>query len=433
MHELPRPEARLQSTFTEPGVHVLRAPALEGSVKRAKTLVYEPEFDRQMYRVYSGLSPEDQRNLRQYTTQQVETYIGERLGVVESRIRWNIVDGKIIPEGVNTPLEVIIANGVNWRRSFNENGELNGNPVDFAREEAEYEGFLKSQARLTDPNTSVGAIDLSVSPPGGEGSDYKRKFFDVRVVKEDENGERYIEATRFLSDLDIEGYVGQLASIHEFAGMPTPEDFLRSPIGLDSMFSDASEVGTYLSGGVKALEAQRFTEIKSLLRPYIISYINSLISNPYSILDHNLRLNAIVNEADSIHDAQELKDHLLLRTKRHFADFAPSSMVEQAIQILGRQQVRQAAVPCPGDSGGLEVGGDPNLVKDPFSVAEFGKPPMSEAEKAKKDPNLCKCLGKDNPHFHCPGKTKTGDKCESVIIVGQGVSSCLKCGEGKKC
>ncbi len=433
MHELPRTEAKLQPAFREPGSQVLSAPSFEGSVKRAKTLVYEPEFDRQMYRAYSGLSPEDQRILRQYTTQQVETYVGERLGVVESRIRWNIVEGKIIPEGVDTPLETIIANGVNWRRSFNENGELNGNPVDFTREEAEYEGFLKSQARLTDPETPVGAIDLSVSPPGGEGSDYKHKFFDVRVVKEDASGTRYIEATRFLSDLNVEGYREQLAPVKEFAETPTPEDFLKDPIVLDGIFSDASEVGTYLSGGVRALEVQRFAEIKSLLRPYIISYINSLINNPYAILDHNLRLNAIVNEADAVHDAQELKDHLLLRAKRHFADFAPSSMVEQAVQILGRQRVRQAVVPCPGESGGLDVGGDPNLVRDPFSVGDFGKPPMSEVEKAKKDPNLCKCLGKDNPHFHCPGKTEAGKKCESVIIVGQGVSRCLKCGEGKKC
>ncbi len=398
MHELPRPETRLQPAFIEPGSQVLKAPVLEGTFRRAKTLVYEPGFDREMYRGYSGLSLEEQKTLRSYTTQQLETYVGERLGVVESTIRWNIVDGKIIPEGVSTPLETIITNGVNWRRSFNAQGELNGNPVDFAREQAEYEGFLKSQARLTDPETPVGAIDLSVSPPGGEGSDYHHKFFDVRVVKEDENGTRYIEATRFLSDLNIDGYAEQLAPVKQFAEAPTPEDFLRDPIVLDNIFSDASEVGTYLSGGVKALETQRFAEIKALLRPYLTSYINSLITNPNAVLEHNLRLNAIVNEADSIQEAQEGEDHPLLRAKRHFADFAPSSMVEQAIQITGRKEVKRKAVPCPGESAGLEVGALGQPV-EPYSVGDFGRPSDEPSQSSLQN----KSNKKDEQEwFHCP-------------------------------
>jgi len=398
MLEIPRPEIRLQPTFRPKEPQLLSIPSSEAPPRRARTLVYEPEFDRQMYRGYSGLAVEDQGILRQYTAQQLETYVGERLGVVESTIRWNIVEGKIIPEGVSTPLETIITNGVNWRRSFNENGELNGNPVDFAREEAEYEGFLKSQARLTDPNTPIGAIDLSVSPPGGEGSDYKHKFFDVRVVKEDERGQRYIEATRFLSDLSIEGYAEHLAPVREFESVPTPEDFLRDPIILDGIFSDASEVGTYLSGGVKALETQRFAEIKSLLRPYFISYINSLITNPNAVLEHNLRLNAIVNEADAIQEAQEGEDHSLLRAKRHFADFAPSSMIEQVIQVTGRKEVKRKAVPCPGESAGLEVGALGQPI-EPYSVGDFGKPSDEPSKSSLQNKSSKK---EEQEWFNCP-------------------------------
>jgi hypothetical protein len=373
----------------------------------------------------------------------METYIGERLGAVESRTRWNIVDGKIVPEGVGVPMETIILNGVNYRRSTNERGELNGNPVDFQREGAEFEGFLKTQDRLTDPNTKVGAVNISVSLPGGvkeptdscpEGgvSDYQRNFVDVFIVREDEGG-RYIEAVRYLSDLDAEGFREKMAPFKTFDHTPSDTDFLSDPIQADGVFEDPAELRAYLTGGIQALEAQRFAEIKDLLKPYALSYIEALINNPFAVFDHNLRLNAYLNEADNIHGAQERNDQRLLLQKRNFVSFAPKAIVEQAVQILGRQRVRSAVVPCPGDSGGLDVNGDPNLVKDPFSVGDYGKPPLTETEKAKKDPNLCKCLGKDTPHFHCPGKSKRGNKCDSVIVVGQGISSCSRCGEGKKC
>lgn len=54
------------------------------------------------------------------------------------------------------------------------------------------------------------------------------------------------------------------------------------------------------------------------------------------------------------------------------------------------------------------------------------------------DPNLCRCTkGGSKPHFHCPGKIKSGkDKgknCKHAIKVGLGIKRCPCCGEGKKC
>ncbi len=50
--------------------------------------------------------------------------------------------------------------------------------------------------------------------------------------------------------------------------------------------------------------------------------------------------------------------------------------------------------------------------------------------KAEDDPNLCRCPKSPKPHFHCPGKT---DTCDHAINVGEGISQCPSCGEGKKC
>lgn len=49
----------------------------------------------------------------------------------------------------------------------------------------------------------------------------------------------------------------------------------------------------------------------------------------------------------------------------------------------------------------------------------------------KDDPNLCRCGKANGPHFHCPGGD--GKECGHPIVVGKGISTCPKCGAGKKC
>ncbi len=69
---------------------------------------------------------------------------------------------------------------------------------------------------------------------------------------------------------------------------------------------------------------------------------------------------------------------------------------------------------------------------DIHSLMKDGKTAESEftGEKAKDDPNLCRCHASSEPHFHCPGANET---CRHAIDVGKGITKCPSCGEGARC
>lgn len=367
---------------------------------QGSALVYDPEFDRRDYRKYYRLAPSYKEELVSYTKRQLETYIGERLSAVESKTRWNIVDGEIVPEGLSYRLEEIIQNGIEWRREH-------GNPIDFEREEAELAGFRKTQAILTSPDAPLGTIVLSISAPGKEGSDYKRKFFDVFILKE-EDGRRYIEAVRYLSDSEIKDYVKKLSSFKTFEKEPTDADLLANPLDLTGIFETPQEVQVYLSGGVKALEANVIRQILDISTPTAMSYINSLIRDPYNIYDHNLRLNAYLNENDDLYDIFTTKDFTVIQyeTRRRF-NFSDIQR-ETKILIDGRRKVKERPVPCPGKSGGFDTSSDLAKSIDPFSVSEYG----SSSDKKQEWFNCPKCHYKaDGPVGNtCPGCGLTKEK-----------------------
>lgn len=321
-----------------------------------KLLVYDPSFDERDYRDFGSLSLLEQQHLKAYTKRQFEKYLGERVSVIQSLTRYDIVDGKMVSQDLNEPMEDIIQKGIYWRKQH-------GNPIDFEREEAELIGFRKSQARLTDPNTPVGAMNLSVSLPGDEGSDYANRFFDVSIVKEDGSG-RYIEMRRYLSALEVEDFQEKLRPFKTFYKTPQAADFLKDPIVMD-IFDDPGDIQTYLSGGVEALEAEKFEKIKQIVAPFIASYINSLINDPYNFWLHRLKYNAVLNQTDIA----------LAAVKTNYGGhigelyFSSQDLLEKQIQFLGMQPVRETRGPCPGKSGGFNLSGSTN---EPYSVAEFG-------------------------------------------------------------
>jgi hypothetical protein len=378
-------------------------------------LVYNVSFDERDYAGFQSLSIARKERLKAYTLRQIETYVGERVNVEESVTRYEIVDGRIFSAEHDAFLTDIIKKGIAHRRKF-------GNPIDFAREDAELVGAEKTEARLCDPETPIGAMNLSISPPSG---DYKNNFFDAWVVKQDEKGRRYLEAHRYLSDLTIDEYRSRVAPFKQFESRPTPVEFLEDPIEMDG-FESPEEVQKYFSGGVRVLEKEELKKIHRINLPLYLSYMNSLIDNPYDFFTHRLRYNAFLNNTDIVANAVRDNDTRLLHDLRLALAFAPQELVEEKIWSLGMRQVREDMKgPCPGKSGGYTLPGMENSLQQsssPFSVTEFGM----TAEQAKEDPNLCQCNEGKGAHFHCPS-------CGYPIIVGEGITNCPSCEEGKKC
>jgi hypothetical protein len=363
-----------------------------------KVLVYDPAFDEKLYEQFWTLSAPEQQRLEAYTKRQIETYIGERVNVISSTTRCEIVDGKIIPRGLDEPMEDIIQRGIEFRRKH-------GNPIDFEREDAELTGFRKTQVRLTDSETPIGTMILSVSSPGEEGSDYKRSFNDGYVLKQDATGARYVEITRFLSSPGAKEYQDKLAPYKVFNSPQTVVDFLRDPIEIDNFSGTPQELQEYLRGDIKALGVEELAMINKILAPTISLYSNSLKHDPHNLRVHRLMFNAILNKVDIALDAMRNSDQGLIRRLHYSSAFASQTVIRREAEILGAQPVRDADVPCPGSSGGLDV-------SNPFSVSAFGLSPDQYGART----------------FECPDCHRTNVRPKDQLL-----SECQHCGSKKVC
>jgi hypothetical protein len=89
---------------------------------------------------------------------------------------------------------------------------------------------------------------------------------------------------------------------------------------------------------------------------------------------------------------------------------------------------------CAGGGGGGKVTDSRYASKyvTTMGSSRAGAPGNGDysGDKAKDDPNLCRCGQGGGPHFHCPGVE--GKSCGNAITVGEGISECA-CGAGKNC
>jgi hypothetical protein len=367
------------------------------NIEEERKLVYKPLFDERDYASFGSLSAQEQQRLKAYTQQQLETYVGERMHVAVSVVRYEIVDGKIFSAQTNEFLESMIQRGIENRRK-------DGNPIDFAREDAELRGIRRTQAKFVDEDTQVGAMNLSISPPGEKGSDYTNNFFDLFILRQDKKG-RYIEMRRYLSNLTIDDYRKRMTPFKVFESRPTAVEFLEDPIEVDS-FDNPDEVQNYLSGGVEALEKEELEKINRINAPLIVSYINSLIDNPHDYFGHRLGYNAILNQSDISREAIQRQDAKLVEDLYLALAFAPQGRVEEQVWSLGMRQVRQDAGPCPGVSKGINLSGGMtgsfSELNASFSVAEFGGLNKSEEWDGKyNEKGPCVACGQDVPCGPC--------------------------------
>ncbi|OGH02852.1 MAG: hypothetical protein A2798_00250 [Candidatus Levybacteria bacterium RIFCSPHIGHO2_01_FULL_37_17] len=330
-----------------------------------RRLVYNPSFDERDYKSYHLLPPSEREKLKSYTRRQLEAYVGERVEVIKSTTRFEIVEDTMVAKGLDQSMEEMIRTGVEYRKEY-------GNPLDFEREEAELSGAILIQKELTKKEAKPGAKRISVSSKGEEGSDYTNNFFDVYELKVGEDGRRFIELNRYLSTLTLEEYKEKLKPFSDCEGHKTASDFLKNPIEAD-VFETSDDVQKYLNKGVNALEKEKLEIINRIIAPVISSYINSLVENPYDFFTHRVKYNAVLNESDNALAVVLSGDTKELQNLIKWASFSSREDVEKRAMIIGLITPRIANGPCPGISGGFNMMGGVETIGAPYSVGQFGQ------------------------------------------------------------
>ena len=367
----------------------------------SKARAYEPSFDRK-----AGANPlEINRNL--------ETLLGERLNVLLSKNIYRIKNNLIYGKHRDEPFINTIQRGIEYKRALD--GEQR---VDKKREEAELDGFSIIQEILCHPNTSVGTMAISVSPPGEEGSLYKHNFYDIFILKK-EKEERYIEVRRYSSALSNEEYREKLElfypKIYGKDVFPTDDYFLSHAVVIsDGFLRNPDEVHTYLHKNHKHMKDEDFAQVLKICSPFIKSYIKALRENPRDINGHSLAFNAILNKADR--EADYLKTH---KDNLHhiFVRTYDSLSLEREIDFLGRQSVRMVGTGC-GSSGGFGKntngqGFIDSVLSNPFSISDFGS--LDEESYSFDEPGPCKKCGRE---INC-GPCGICKSCDNAIRASQ--------------
>lgn len=403
---------------------------------RKKVLAYDIAFDTQAYRALAQLQTknpalyqQEKERLHNYTEMQLVTNLGERFNVALSTVQYDIHDGLLFGKDMTEPFITIIQRGRDYRR-------IHGNPVDWAREDAEVVGFTKTQQVLSKPETPVGTIMLSIFPPGQEGTSYTHNFYDMYVLKERASGRRYVETTRYSSGVVPQEYIDKMRMItgkNVFVPGALDAYFLQNPLQFSG--GDPEKIHTFLQQDVDALSQEEFAFIVQGTASYRKKYTDILSNNPYDLQLQALAFNAILNKADEVWG--KIKNKTIGTASRLPVYADEDEVSNDQIRYWGSQPVRAVASGC-GDSIGAEVGGMGGVggnsdvsATGPYGVAEYGR------SRPEDDLNLCRC-NYQSPHFHCPGSvevpgTEQTEPCRNSIIVGRGIKKCIRCGEGQRC
>ncbi len=389
---------------------------------------FEPEFDRVCYVTlgrFKDSNPEAyfeaKKQLDSITETNLKTTVGERLNASLSQWEYDIKEDGIYAQGTTEKAIEMYRRGRNFRR-------IHGKGVDFAREEAELDGFSSIDDEFID-GTQVpeGTMWISFSPRGDVqgGSIYSHNFYDILTVKK-RDGKHYIESRRYASALTPEESIKKITQLdpEQFEdAQPTAEYLLANPIKLSAqngMFENADELHSYLHKNIdKVITADQFEFVLQRIKPAISEYLKGLNDNPNDSLGQLEKLRGVLNSADATVDmlAGKSGGGMVVEEMR------PLTAYELVAYRQSEVKPVQAGCGFSGDYGGGILDSSQSV----FSVAEFG----ADQKKAEDDPNLCKCGG-ERPHFHCPGKIED-EECNRKIIVGQGIKSCPSCGEGKRC
>lgn len=298
-----------------------------------------------------------------YNRIQLETHLRERFNALLSIVEYGIVDGHLVRQGASEPFVNAIARGRNHIRT------VAPNQIDFAREDAEVEGFRNViDPLLSNPNTSLGTKVISISPKGEEGSRYKHNFYDIFTLNR-KNGQRFVELRRYSSALIPEEYTQKDFFVGLYPQNPTAADFLSNPTPIANIFISAEQIHQTLHKEHDYMKEEEFIAIWNS-KP-----VQDRV-NKYLFRKDAKNFNAILNCSDDIYEENKKKK----RGEQYldFERFAPSAMV---VQNWENREVRQAAGGCPGKSGAEDSS---------YSASEF-----ADMDYKFDQPGPCKKCGED--------------------------------------
>lgn len=396
-----------------------------------KIVQYELGFDRNDFQRISPLrfsNPDLYRKkseqLSASTLFNITTGLGERFETTLSRRRDKVVNGKICSWNKEEPLEDVYERGRVYRA---ENGS---SAHDQQREKTEVDRFMDFiQPTLLDKNTPVGAIIVSISPPGGKDSIYKHNFLDQFKKCRDEDGNIYIEAVRKATDLSLSEYFERVRKINPV--IPTPivmNDlfFMRHQLYVDptSEYGSLDKLQEFFHKGDDFMSEEIFEEIIQATMPYIHAYIALMKTSPLDVYKQTLFYRAILNKADA--EWKQSEDHagyMRVVSERPIVSFVPSF---QQIHALGVQAVREKNTGC-GFSGGGSISIFGEMKKSsvttkssPFSVIDFGKKDEDEEVEAdSKGSLLVEC-----PTCEWSSKRRKNELLDACLVCGSEEIAC---------
>jgi len=371
---------------------------------------------------------------REEMRKNIETNLMERYRVIESVDLLVSRDGALYSERfLKDPLWLIFQRGVEYRKQHG------SQELDREGWNGELGGWAMIEQVMTDIDTPIGTRVVSFSPPGIlTESAYKGKFVDIYEVVELFK-KRTVKRTRIAVDYSEEDYKQQALLLEpyffdNYDNRPLDAWYLSHPVICQF------DVVTTITKG-KGMSPELFQRVFTWseegipLQRFVEHYIDLIYQESLSEKEVYLAFNAILNRADEIVAKITRKakhsDVPLYRNQRVNNDI---NFFEDVSRLGRLKVVEVSGGGCPGNKGFDVFGAG---VLDPFeklmyektifsnSVAKFG----IDTTNYKDDPNLCRCGGRE-PHFHCPGEN---GKCSNIIIVGKGITSCSKCGQGKTC
>ncbi len=323
-----------------------------------------------------------QEQFSSYVTSQMETTLGERYNVSLSQFSYDINDGLMWGKDMNEPFITSLKRGRDYRKVY-------GKAVDWAREDAEVVGFEKIQNELLSNTAKVGDSMLSVSYRGGKGSIYNRNFYDIFTLRQNDQGDFFIETRRYASALGLSDYEKKLGVFGE------AEDFLANPIKMPEGLTP-DDIHAFLHSDNEFMQEDEFELIKKECRGVINAYVRAIIEKPGNDTLHRILFNTIINKADDV--AEKIKNGI-------YNYELDSVSIQDEVEKYGFQPVKEIETGC-GTLGGYDI-----RITSPFGVAELASDIHGERT------------------FNCPTCKK-----ENIRPANQLIPKCLHCGSDKvKC
>ena len=279
----------------------------------------------------------------QFISKQLETHLKERFNVLVSTVEYGIKNGHLVRKGTEEPF----INSIKRGRDIIQ--KLSPNSVDTDRENAELTGFEKIDSALCDPTVPLGSKMLSISPNGDERSKYQHNFYDIFTLKE-ENGEKYVQMSRYSSALTPRDYARRLGLDSD--NPPNAADFLANPIKITDPFITSEKIHESLHIDHAYMDSSDFDEIWT--SPLVQFFVKR-----YQIGRNARSFVGILNAADEVWENKNRREK-----GQTYKDYSRYRLSYSEARYLEVKEVRQAGGQCPGKSGA-------DINNSPFSVSDF--------------------------------------------------------------